>query len=215
MWSLVLEMRIAFLMPFLIILVRSNSFVFGVMFIAVLLLISVPGTDFYTFTFYFGILLAKYHKVLGGYIKNISKPVAVLAGTFAALLYSSQFSFNIGNNPGDTSHLHNYLSAAGSGMFILLAIHRPGFSRFLKNTFFHFLGKVSYSFYLIHLPVLITVASVFPYRSDYSLIPLLFTCLAVSWAMSYVMYKLIELPFQQLGSMMVKRFSFLRKIKFG
>jgi len=210
-WSLLVEMRMSFLIPFMVISVRKNSFLFNALFIVAF---TYMGADFYIGVFYLGIILAKYHDILGRYIRNA--PGYVIALLFAAAigLYSNHYALNIGNTPGETSRLHLYLSVIGSGMFIILAVHQQGFSAFLKNKACLFLGRISYSFYLIHLPILITVASVFPYKDNYSLIPLLLISLTMAWLASFLLYTSVELPFQRLANLMVKKYSFFTKIRY-
>ena len=140
----------------------------------------------------------------------------MIALLFAAAicLYSNRYVFDIDNAPGNTNRLHLYLSTAGSCLFIILAMHQRGFSYFLNNKVCLFLGKISYSFYLIHLPVLITMAALLPYKDNYSLIPLLFTSLTISWLISFVLYKMVELPFQKLANFLIKKYPFFSIIRF-
>ena len=210
-WSLLVEMRMSFLIPFLVISVKKNSFLFNALFIVAFIYM---GADFYIGTFYYGIVLARYHEVLGSYLRKAPKYIIVLLFATAISLYSNRYVFNIGNTPGNTNRLHLYLSTAGACMFIILAMHQRGFSAFLKNKACLFLGRISYSFYLIHLPILITVASLLPYKGDYSLIPLLLISLAMAWLASFVLYKTVELPFQRLANLMIKRYPFFTKIRF-
>ncbi len=211
-WSLLVEMRMSFLIPFMVISVKKNSFLFNALFIVAF---TYMGADFYIGVFYFGIILARYHEALGSYIRQAPRYMILLLFAAAVCLYSNHYTFNIGNAPGETSRLHLYLSVAGSGLFIILAMHQQGVSDFLKNKVCLFLGKISYSFYLIHLPILITVASLFPYKDNYSLIPLMLTSLTLAWLASFVLYKTVELPFQRLANFMIEKYPFFTKIRFS
>ncbi len=209
-WSLQFEMKISILLPFLIICIKKNTFVFNALFIIALVYLNM---DFYVAVFYFGVLLASYHEIAGAYLKRLPKVAVVFFFIVAALLYSCRYALGIGDDPGTTSRLHLYISVAGSCIFIIMAIHQPGISRFLKNRVCQFLGKISYSFYLIHLPILIVTASLLPFTNNYSVIIWMLASLSLSWLLSLAMYRFIEMPFQQLAHWMVKRFAIFRRIR--
>ncbi len=206
-WSLAIEMNISFIIPFLTLIIKKNELLFNILFITILTYV---GVEFWMTIFYAGILLARYHTLLGSYINKASKPVITGLFIITPALYTFRFTFH----SNDSSHYPEYISCLASCIFIMLALYNNGFSAFLKNKICVFLGKVSYSFYLIHLPILITVASVFPYKNDYSLVPVFFISLSSSLFLAYIMYKFIETPFQNFAHKIVLKYSFWQKIKF-
>lgn len=206
-WSLAIEMIISFAVPFWILIINKNNFTFNLLFILTLMFV---GVNFWMTVFYAGILLAKYNSLLGSYISRVSKPLTIVLFITAATLYTFRSTFR-SNDPG---HYPECISCLGSCLFIMLALYNNGFSAFLRNKICIFLGKVSYSFYLVHLPILITVASLFPYKNDYSLIPVFFISLSSSLIVAFIMYKFIETPFQKFAHKIVLTYPFWQKIKF-
>jgi len=204
-WSLTVEMNISFLIPFLILSIKKNDFVFNILFILVLIYL---GIHIWIVVFYVGIMLARYSSLLGSYIARASSLLMTLSFIAAIVLYTCRSTFRI----VDWEIYPTYITTLGSCLFIILALYNDGFSRFLKNKVCTFLGKVSYSFYLVHLPILITVASLFPYRNDYSLIPVFFISLSSALAISFLMYKYIETPFQKLSHNIVSKYAFWKKL---
>ncbi len=206
-WSLAIEMNISLLIPFLVSIIRKHELIFSLLFMAVLLYV---GINFYVCFFYAGVLLAKYRQPIGVFISSASAAVRFSLFVAAIVLYSSSFTFHL--NPD--RHFHDYLSAAGSCLFIVLALYNPGFSSFLKNKVCQFLGKISYSFYLLHLPVFITVASVFPFSGSSTIFAVMGVSLIATCFLSYITYRLVELPFQKAGSAIAKRIKSLNSIQF-
>ena len=206
-WSLAIEMNVSFVIPFFIVILNKKNIAFNALFILSLIYF---GLNFWVSVFYAGILLARYHSLIGTYLSKSSKPLIVLLFIAAIILYTSRFTFHIPN----WEQYPTYLVTLGSCIFIMLALYNRGFSRFLKNKVCTFLGKVSYSFYLVHLPILITVASMFPYKNDYSLIPVFFISLSSALIISFIMYKYIETPFQKFSHSIVSKYAFWSKIKF-
>jgi peptidoglycan/LPS O-acetylase OafA/YrhL len=70
-WSLLVEVKVSLLLPFLIIIIRRNNFVFNGLLLVILLYL---GLDFYIGTFYIGVVLAKYAPKAGEYIKKNDFP---------------------------------------------------------------------------------------------------------------------------------------------
>jgi peptidoglycan/LPS O-acetylase OafA/YrhL len=69
-----------------------------------------------------------------------------------------------------------------------------------------FLGDISYSFYLIHLPILLAVTSVLNPRIGSPLLCIAI-CLACSLVVAYAIYSWIEIPGQNLGKLASRAWS--------
>ena len=207
-WSMPVELKNSFLVPFMIFIIRRNRFIFSFLFIGVLS--GVMHIDFWVVIFFLGVLLAKYHPIFGAYIQSAGKVEQTLLFVSAILLYSSAFTLNFDIN----KNVQTLIITAGSCLFLLLGIYHKGFSRLLKMRFCRFLGKVSYSFYLIHLPILMVVASRYPFIDNYSLIPVFIISISLSLTTSYVMYRLVEMPFQNLSKWMVAKYNIFKIIVF-
>ncbi len=77
-----------------------------------------------------------------------------------------------------------------SVVFFAVVFLTPDSNRFLANKIGDFLGKISYSLYLWHLPILIIL---YPYAKSNPLI-FFFIFLAISLVASYLSFKLFESP---------------------
>jgi peptidoglycan/LPS O-acetylase OafA/YrhL len=91
-----------------------------------------------------------------------------------------------------------------------MSVSRPAMSSILTIRPVKFLGDVSYSFYLLHFPVMLTCTSItllrFKSMQASWMLSLIFTL-----ALSLITYKFIEQPFQKLGRMAANYY----KAKFG
>jgi peptidoglycan/LPS O-acetylase OafA/YrhL len=74
-----------------------------------------------------------------------------------AILYSNYELIELARAPRD------YITGAGSALIIITAISSPFLRRLLTTRPVQFLGEVSYSLYLVHMPItLFTISWVFP-----------------------------------------------------
>jgi peptidoglycan/LPS O-acetylase OafA/YrhL len=212
-WSLVVEMKMSFLLPFLIILVARNKLVFNLVLFVVILVVTYNHQTGFLGVFYLGILLAKYKTYL---ISKLSKAnlAAIIALTLLAVfLYNISFEFF---KPwGDRAHLfayfwRDYLTAIGSCIIIIIPLSRNRVSAFLKAKPFLFLGDISYSFYLLHLPIIITICSLFASASVLSDELIFVSTLSLAFILSYFSFKYIEIPFQSFSKKLTAKWTFLK-----
>ena len=76
----------------------------------------------------------------------------------------------------------------------------------LNTRVIQFFGKISYSLYLLHFPILLIVCS-YTEPSVYLVFPI---SLIITLLLSYLSYEFIELPFIQLGKrIQTKRLDFI------
>ena len=170
MWSLIHEMRIALVLPALMLLVRWNS----LLTVAAVLLISIASvsvfsdlhyagvtswadTSSYAYAFVIGVLIAAKRDSLLRFCRErsattlIALTVVSVAGLAAA--------------PPETPQLTSLLPMArllvnttAAGMLIVLCMTDRGITaKVLHSSVPTFLGKISYSLYLIHVPILISI----------------------------------------------------------
>jgi peptidoglycan/LPS O-acetylase OafA/YrhL len=225
-WTLVHELRISLLFP-LLLLISSRlrgrwalavAFCFpvlaGVMDRASLKL-GLPGPAFessrwityaktveYCGVFLLGSLMARHQGVLRRWsgkmpdaLKWLLLPVALLATQYPHRLPI----------PG---HFFEFTMALGEAYILLLALMEHGWiSRLLRRRPLRFLGRVSYSLYLLHLPLLMIFAIWIDGKLPFGLLLLPF--LAVLLALSAVFYRFIEAPSMALG----RRISAIRSLQ--
>lgn len=205
-WSLVVEMKMSLILPFFIFIVSRCRVVVN---IGMLLLISVLSYKFTALpmgVFYLGVLLAKYQLYLRSMLKKWPNIVLILLAIFSLLLYDAGLEFlNLHTKP-NYFVFSNYLPAIGSGMIIILVLAIDKMSKLLERKAGVFLGEISYSFYLMHFPVLISLTTLMINRFAYSVPIAVGLALVLTIVIAYLMMTLIERPFQRIASQLVKKY---------
>ena len=219
-WSLVHEMRISLIFPILcLISLRLRAWVAFLIALALPVVERVierlsgpylgegyPGVPsiLWAYTvgscgiFLVGSLLARYREPLIGWLARLStwtrsalSLVAVVLYQYVTLLHLPRF-------------LWNFLVGLGAAYFVMLALVPNGWlSRFLHLRPIRWLGSVSYSLYLLHVPILLTVSIVL-YRKV-SVGVMLATYLGLSLLAAAAFHRLIELPSIRLGKILANR----------
>ncbi|WP_424768356.1 acyltransferase family protein [Paenibacillus sp. sgz302251] len=217
-WSLVHEMRISLIFPFIMfLLVRMNlkqTIGMGVL-LSVLSLIyatvtNAPfiGTELYatvhyTSIFILGALLAKYRYSITSKLLNIQTKFKICLLSFGFIFYlyaHPSFILNIvfhGFNPYYRTVIDSWFTAFGASIIIVFSISSARFAHVLKNKAINYIGKISYSLYLTHLVVLFSCIHLL-----HGVIPTWAICLVVlvlTFVMSSSMYYLVERPSMKLG----------------
>jgi peptidoglycan/LPS O-acetylase OafA/YrhL len=192
-WSLSVEMKISLLLPLFIAALRHSRTPRDDLAIFVLSLY-LGGRDHGSFTwlplFVLGVGLAKYRDPLVHKVRDLHPFVTPLLFVIACVLFWNRELQSVWSFP---SVGQEWLSGIGAMLFLLVILsHRFWYSS-LKNPAFHFLGKISYSFYLVHLPVL--QASILVLRSrgvnDWIAMPVAILAVLVS---AVILYYVVELP---------------------
>jgi peptidoglycan/LPS O-acetylase OafA/YrhL len=151
-WTLRIEMGMSLLLPFLI-LVACRSPIW----LAVLAVVLVKLLNLYIYIahFVFGILLAIYAEQVAGYLRRHT-----WTGWLVLLLGLLLFGYK---NPPDilsaklTPAETRLLTGLGSAMVLGWIMANPLAQKFLGIAVFRFLGRVSYSLYLVHLVVILAI----------------------------------------------------------
>lgn len=223
-WTLAHEMRISIIFPFIMILVlRLNwryslgiGFLFSCIGSILHMKFGLNRVDYtyflsihYIFMFIIGATLAKQRDILiGGFTKisKINKVLFLIVGLLS-YTYSSWFFPNI-------AIIHNraleeWATSFGVAILIIVALGSASISKILKGKVLQFLGKISYSLYLIHFMVLFTIVNVF-----YRVLPLwsmwLMT-IVLSTALATLSYHFIELNSIRLGKYLTSNSRFSKK----
>jgi len=111
----------------------------------------------YTAFFVVGCLLAKHHALLTGAVARLSRPARLGLLSGAVMLYTLEFWLPLPQAYG-LWVLSDWAPVAAASMFIILALAPGSLARFLKWQPMHFIGEMSYSVYLLHIPILLSVS---------------------------------------------------------
>lgn len=223
-WSLIHEMRISIIFPFLMLFVIKSDYkkvlpisfmscygmYFLLRYIAPLVHISTIGyvingiadTCFFVIFFLFGALLAKYKITIVNYIKpmNLFKKcvLAILALIF--INFRSIYFFN-------EMIIDDLINSIGVVIVFVLVLSSSNIQAVLNMRVLKWLGKISFSLYLTHILVfMLTItylSKVVPINVSILLAPL-FTI-----PIAYLTYELLELPSNKLGKFLTSQ----KKIK--
>ncbi len=199
-WTLVIEIQISIILPLFIMLLTWNfkqklvhyAWHFFVFLICLIVSLKFNKYLFYLPLFMLGSFSAYYKDKIIKIVRQ-SKFIAPVLLLFALYLYGSREFINL-----PLEYQHHYISALGSALIIILIISWHGLSKITTVKPTIFLGNISYSFYLMHLPVIIFISSIIYPLTD-SILLCWLVSLILSIALAYVLYKYVELPCQQLG----------------
>lgn len=184
------ELIISFVLPFFIYIALRIKLIINLLFLFLLFFI---GKDTLG-VFYLGIIMAIYRNDILVYVNSkINRSYTIIFFMFASILYTSRFSLNF--IFGNHDKIILLLSILGCAFFLVLALKNGWFSSVLNTRLIQFFGKISYSLYLLHFPVLLIVCSYIE-PNVFFVFPI---SLILTLSLSYLSCKFIELPFIQLG----------------
>lgn len=211
-WSLVHEMRISLIFPLLMILVvrydwkiaLSAGFALSCVGSLLHMKFAMGQIDMnyfmsvhYTFMFIIGACLAKHRDRLIGLYRNsrsIHKLIVLAIGA-ACYTYSLWFLPNV-----EALHvrtLEEWMACIGVSVFIIAALGSSRLSSVLRIGAISWIGRISYSLYLVHFTVLFTLV-----YALYGVVPvwsIWLVTLIVSIAAASLSYLWIEVPSIRLG----------------
>jgi peptidoglycan/LPS O-acetylase OafA/YrhL len=211
MWSLVHEMRLSLVFPLLVlavtlrprpmlaatlaalIVLSSRHFMAAIGAVsdaneASALFFSLCETARYSAFFVLGILLAQHPAVLG----SIRAPKAILWCLTFALLWIPY-----------VAGIVDLAYAVGAFLLIALCLQSAMAHTLLAHPVPHFLGKISYSLYLLHLPIILAFEHVMYGKVNEWLI--LALGIGVALLAATISYRYVELPSIRLGKLFAER----------
>jgi peptidoglycan/LPS O-acetylase OafA/YrhL len=213
-WSLVHEMRVSLAFPLIVAATmflgwkRAIGLALLLSFLAVLLR-SGDTLGNYTITlkyipaFIAGILLAAHWKTLGDFVARISGRAAAALAAVALLAYTWADWADQNFFPGPIGELlRNRVSDVvvltfGAALIIVLTQRQGRARSALMSRVPQFLGRISYSLYLVHVPVLLAVIHLLGSSVDpVLLLPLVW---AISIGLADLSQRFIEVPSHALG----------------
>lgn len=215
-WSLVIEMRVSFFFPLLCALALKlrpvQSLIMGGCLSGVAIAaFNLPGTALWvepiTRTLYFaglfvvGIYLARERCRLSALFNRLSARAKALAGTLSIVLYLfGAYELNLRALPFtqvDLSWYGNWLTAMGVAGIMVFSLNSRRWSRALLWPPIHFLGKMSYSVYLLHNIVMVLFLQMLYGKLSSPVI--LGAAFVLVFPVSWAFYRWIELPSMNMG----------------
>lgn len=173
------------------------------------LLQSFADTFYYTSFFIIGATLAKYRNAVMSKVKNFSFKTKTITFILFILLYNIEW-ITIGF--GDLKFANSFIvskavtiicdfAIAGSVVLLFsMVLSSKKFDAFLTKKPLVYLGKISYSLYLVHTIVLLSVVHLL--NGYFSIPTTLFLVLISSILVAIIYYNLIEKPSIKLGKYM-------------
>ncbi|PEN43550.1 hypothetical protein CN540_31265 [Bacillus toyonensis] len=232
-WSLIHEMRISIFFPLIMIPILKydwkKSLIIGLLttyslwfvFVVASLLIkvgdlsfilkSIGDTFYYCSFFVIGSVFAKYKDSIKFFYNRQSILTKTLIVIFAILMYSIEWVVpglgELKSNGGIyLITLRTFINLCVTIAILILfmfALNSTKFQNKLRNSKLVYLGKISYSLYLIHPIILLT--SIYALKDFLSIEIIVVAIPFVSIIIASIMYKLIEEPSINLGKRLIKK----------
>ena len=210
MWSLVYELRVSFILPLLVVLCRKTWLALLTAFIllfmsnkALFILGQTAPWDNETFWitgvwtarmlpyFICGILLSKHFIDIHTFIQRwLSMPMLIPMLSVPLVIFSFPY-------PSYLSTRWDILYEIGAAFAIILAVDVSAVARVLDHAAIQWLGRISYSLYLIHIPMLVLLYALFSTYLPISFIVL--AGVAISLPVATVLHQFVEVPSVRLG----------------
>ena len=148
--------------------------------------------------FLVGSLLARYREPLAGWLRSLPVVVRWILPVVAIGLYQYPTLLHV------PRPLRNFAVGLGAAYFLILALVPDGWlSQLLRRAPLRFLGRISYSLYLTHAPILIVMSLAIWGKMPY--VYLLLPFLAIALAFAALFYRVVEQPSIALGKAISRR----------
>lgn len=191
-WTLVYEMKISIIFPMLVFIVKKINWKIVLLF-SVSLIFTKSNFLHFSILFIFGALLAKYHESISLYFTYSNKIKNIIFISVGVILYLLQWLIPLNLN----QNFLDLITGVGASIFIALALGDNRLKEFLLKPQLIYIGRISYSLYLVHPIVLLTaiysLKEVFPIYIIVPFVPL------VSIIVAHFYNKFIENPAIAVG----------------
>ncbi|PLR90765.1 acyltransferase family protein [Bacillus sp. T33-2] len=176
-----------------------------------LMIQSFSYTAYYSLFFILGAIFAKYRHVIAHYFKCFGIITKSLLIILALLLYINEWILpHIGyiklygtlSAKLISTFVIDFLISIGVLVLFTFSLNWAPFTKVLTNRVFIYLGKISYSVYLVHPIILLFF--VYATKNILPLNSLIFFVLLLSLSVASLMYKYVEKPSISLGRWMTK-----------
>lgn len=200
-WSLVYEMRISIIFPLLFVVVNKLKAKYILLIVAACTLVGVHDAEHqflitfeYAGVFLIGALLAKNLDALNGLSRRQGTARHIL---FALLSLTLYFGGHRAASIGPLWHLGDMPVAVGAAGLLILGLNSFKASRALNSVVPTFLGRISYSLYLVHGTVLFAMAAVLQNKVSHPVFFLIYLPSAI--LLSWGFYVAVEEPFMLMS----------------
>ena len=212
LWSLNPEIKLSLLIPFSVFLFKRIKLPFKILFVIGFSVVwhAINKSSFksvwndfsvlYFFPYFLiGIILCEYRIKIVNWINTLSNGSALVFLLVAIAIYTYDYLFWWLPNGLflKLGKLDEVLSAVASIMFLILSISKKG-EVFLNYKPILFLGKISFSIYLIHCVAITTL--IYLLKEVCSPTVAVFAGFVVSFPFAYLFYKIIEVPSMHFAS---------------
>jgi peptidoglycan/LPS O-acetylase OafA/YrhL len=195
-WTLIYEMRISISFPALCLLMAALRLRGSIILAAAL---SLSGHWFltlhYAAIFVAGSLLACKFKSIANWYSRLDSAGRVALGLSSGLL------FVYGRRAGALApagvHLEDFGTVAGALGVVIIALHSIRARRWLSLPLPQSLGTISYSIYLVHVPVLFSL--LLGFHGALPVVPFLLAYLGLSLCLALVFHRFVESPSMNAG----------------
>ncbi len=204
-WSLAVEVKMSLFIPLIMYFFRENRSYFLIFLLGSLIyILSIFSAKFYYLPeFFMGLVAYIKIKEISFFLSNIHKLFKFGLLVFSILFFGNRYICPLIAEHSEILSVH--LSGIGSALLIVLTINSDLLKKIFNLKTVQFLGKISYSFYLLHLPVLLICCSIlYPYLNSLLLCGI--CALAFSFFLSYLTYMYIELKMILVGNKLANIF---------
>lgn len=215
-WSLIIEMNISLFLPFFIRVVAKENLSCNLLFLILATTCSCRGDYWPLPIFHIGVLFARYRHQIITKVSNWPWFYIGILLVLALFFYNNTLEFLQPLLRWLWPYKFiwsNYIIAIGAAFIITIVLARQKTAKFLEHRIFTFLGDISYSFYLIHLPLLLTMASLFSYHNPFSMVGIFLSTLFLAIAISYLMFIFVEIPLRTFAVKLMKKYKVFNRIK--
>jgi peptidoglycan/LPS O-acetylase OafA/YrhL len=204
-WSLMIEMRISLIFPLIILFVNRKRSLLGDVvllmgsYIACFLLCRVSFCG-YLPQFTLGAVCAKYFAIICPRVRASSRSGKGFVMIVALMLYgAAAVAQRYQIVDAHLQYVVRQIVGLGAAGLILASASLRSLETLLNRGVFLFIGRTSYSFYLIHFVILLSVAPLL-YQYSHSFLITWGGALLLAYAVSDLLFRLVEYPMIDYGS---------------
>ena len=198
-WSLIYEMQVSIIFPIFAIMVRKWNWKVCFVLALIFSLLHASILRYLSF-FIIGALIASKRSVFVNHLNNKSWGSIIGLISIGMVFYLHDWLFYM---PSFNGQINDAISGVGAAMFIILAIGNSRLERILCRPYLLYLGRISYSLYLVHAIVLLL--AVYSLKNVLTLPYIIIMIPFLSLLVAHYFYKLVELPSINLGKTIAKR----------
>jgi peptidoglycan/LPS O-acetylase OafA/YrhL len=215
MWSLVYEMRISLFFPLIILMANGRRGIIAdivLMAVTYAICLFLSGLHhkvglIYVPHFMLGAMCAKHFHTLRWQLAGMSRIGKAIWLAVALVFYeTAAMSHKYPAVNVQVDFIINQLVGLGAAGLILASASFVKIEAFLKRSMFQFIGRTSYSFYLVHIMLLFAPGPLI-YRATRSYAITWLSTLALAYGVSCLIFEFVEVPMIKQGNRISNWFS--------